>query len=561
MGEFTEAVEDFFEASDEPSALSAALTERKAELLHFFKVLSECAEGSMGHSDRVEAMAHTYPKEDALAALHEYMMLLRTHLQTSGTTCSSIARQAETAEGASAGTLIERGQLETTSDSPAQVHDSELGHAPCSNAREAQRPVSPATAAAGSGEAAGESSVGVQQLSMQHTQTDSEVDIVNTPAHQEALRVVLRMPSRFAWTQPPPEPPQDHEHSAETAAAAGGRPQSPAADADAAQQPGGLTESEQLVPDSYPSEAQPELTGEPPAELHHETQYQDAMHDQEMPGLEISPLRGPAEDADMGREEEQMEDDGVGTENQENCSLHSNSQAAAVASQGKKGSQEGSLGEKGSQDRPQQVASPARPEEAEAVGGQHRIMQASGSPSAVLQDSVPLRDCSLSLPEAAAVLTNIGNSAAAAANARAEGDARVPDGKQEPAPEVLTDVEDSFHDAQALSDSDAESEGDSSESDYDSPSWQGSGEDLLFPSEQQSEAARSQLHSQASLCHIHNPPIGVVQYVLLEFSCGGSLALTRIETGEPSEARAARCRDLFCICHWALMTRSAAFQW
>ena len=558
MGEFTEAVEDFFEASDEPSALSAALAERKTELLHFFKVLSECAEGSMGHSDRVEAMAHTYPKEDALAALHEYMMLLRTHLQTSGTTCSSIARQAETAEGASAGTLIERGQLETTSDSPAQVHDSELGHSPCSNAREAQRPVSPATAAAGSEEAAGESSVGVQQLSMQHTQTDSEVDIVNTPADQEALRVVLRMPSRFAWTQPPPEPPQDREHSAQPAAAAGSRPQSPAADADAAQQPEGLTESEQLVPDSYPSEAQPELTGEPPAELHHETQYQDAMHDQEMPGQKICPL--PAEDADMGREEEHMEDDGVRTENQENCSVHSNSQAAAVASQGKKGSQEGSLGEKGSQDRPQQVASPARPEEAEAVGGQHRTTQASGSPSVVLQDSVPLRECSLSLPEAAAAPTNVDTSAAAA-NARAEGDARVPDGEQEPVPEVVTDVEDSFHDAQALSDSDAESEGDSSESDYDSPSWQGSGEDLLFPSEQQSEAARSQLHSQASFCQMHISPIGVVHHVLLEISCGGSFASTRIEAGEPSEARAAFCRDLFCICHWASMTRSAAFQW
>lgn len=530
MGEFTGAVEDFFEASDEPSALSAALAERKIELLHFFKVLSECAEGSMGHSDRVEAMAHTYPKEDALAALHEYMMLLRTHLQTSGTTCSSIARQAETAEGASAGTLIERGQLETTSDSPAQVHDSELGHPPCSNAREAQRPVSPATAAAGSEEAAGESSVGVQQLSMQHTQTDSEVDIVNTPADQEALRVVLRMPSRFAWTQPPPEPPQDHEHSAEPAAAAGGRPQSPAADADAAQQPEGLTESEELVPDSYPSEAQPELTGELPAELHHETQYQDAMHDQEMPGQEISPLQGPAEDADMGREEEQMEDDGVGTENQENCSLHSNSQAAAVASQGKKGSQEGSLGAKGSQDRPQQVASPARPEEEKAVSRQHKIIQASGSPSAVLRDSVPLRECSLPLPEAAAAPTDIDTSAAAA-NARAEGDARVPDGEQEPVPEVVTDVEDSFHDAQALSDSDAESEGDSSESDYDSPSWQGSGEDLLFPSEQQSEAARSQLHSQASFCQMHMSLTGVVHYVLLAFSCGGSFALTRIGRG------------------------------
>ncbi len=524
LDDFTDAVEDIFGASDaEHNVMSPALEERKTELLHFFRSLSECGdrlpqpECSMGHADVVAAMTHSYPKAEALAALQDFMELVHAHLQTTGPPCSSIMHQADPAMGASAEIVEDQpgeDQLEPASSGPLPLEGIRLADSLDETEADGHAPGTAEEPPAGSQDADEGTPSGVQQLFPQQTQTDSDVDIVNTPSDQSAVRGALRMPSRFAWEEPAAEPDQDaadveagassapeavaseaapavepdQEDAVELAAGGSGDPQ----DAEAATQLQGLTESEQLVPDSCPSEPQPELTGEPRSELNFETQYQDAAPDQEMPDAEMADVQLPAEGADGGAEEEQTEEDGLGTENQENCSLQSNSQvqAAAAPSQGKKGSQEGSIGERGSQDRPQRAGPSAEPNQ------QPHNVESADSPPAVLRESLPLRDLPVPTPEAA--FGRAEGAAAEGVHADGAADAGNREDLQGPAAEVGTDVEESYHNARDQSSSDAESEDGSSESDYDSPSWQPSTQGTLYGSEQQTQASRSQLRSQAS---------------------------------------------------------------
>lgn len=459
IDEFAEAVELVFETtgSDKPPAMLAALAHRKEELLQLSEVLSKSSRrrlshgGRAAHSDLVGDIFHTYPKAAALAALRAILQAQQMHMQSYTPRASPIP-QGDRAEG-----LI-------AEDVEILAHDNSLA---CSlgNAvdmkHEAERksasesPVDEAMCKQGPADEARQES---HQLVVNFS---ARFNVVNKQPEQTDVLTKLRMPSDFSWNEPVGE--------AMIAPQVG-------SDAGTPGHPLNLTESQLLVPDTYPSEPQPEAAAVMAAQVQTETQYHEVLQDEEMPDQEAEAL---------------SEDEGLVAENQENCSLHSNSQALdagaallSMPSQGKKPSQEDSSKEHGSQGFPRLSAPHGT---APAEFQELHIDPASGSHTAVQRD--PVQESLPGQPEAADGSAEPNASLGAAAT-------EVQDAMQAPAPEVMTDVEESFHDVQIHPSTEAESDDDSSESDYDSPSWEGSGHDLLG-SEQHTTTTRSQSQSQA----------------------------------------------------------------
>lgn len=495
---FAATVEALFEASDDdPKEIASALADRKTELLRFCKALSELAgTESSAHSLLVAQTTYSYPKADALAALSEVVKALRAYLQTSGPTCITAPSQAES-PGAGCVQANAENQL------PVMGTDGPAGQAK-NTAWSSGSPVA---------DLEGTSAGDMQQLSMKQSFANSDVDILNTPTSQSQRALVTRlgMPSEVSRREPDLTP-VDSSNGPAAGSEEGPQP----GDGGMALQPADLTESQLLVPDSYPSdrpadEAHPVLIGDCPAGLqpeaqyvvhaetqyqdvligdgqaepqpeaqpqdvvHAGTQYQDVMEDEEMPEQQLSGWRAQDQEAE---EEVQMEEDGMGTENQENCSLHSNSQAPAAYSQGKKGSQE---------DNARASASPERP----ALHGMSDEAQADHQEPDTDVDLEAARADA----EADAGGDSVGNKAFVEAHEDPPADAEA---MHAPEAEEVAVAEEDFRDAQAVPSTDAESDEGSSESDYDSPSWQGSEEDLLFGSEQQDKAAKSQSESQVT---------------------------------------------------------------
>lgn len=478
MDFFADTVEALFEASDDDSEeCAAALADRKNDLLRFCNALAGVAgTDSSAHSLLIAQTSYSFPKADALAALSEVVQTLRAYLQTLCPARITLPPQADAA--GSLVTVCE--QAKSKGEQPVMGREDPGGHPPDTAQSTGSKAPGLERAAAGD----------MQQLSMKQSCANSDVDILDTPTSQSQRALVTRlgMASRHPWKQPD-STPVDHGNDP----AAGDKAVPQPVDGGIPLQPADLTESQLLVPDSYPSEmpasdAHPELLGDGGAEPqpeapsqdvgHPETQYQDVLQDEEMPEQDLSEWQVPDQEAE---EEVGMEDDGVGTEIQENCSLHSDSQAPAACSQGKKGSQEDHIRGSDSPEGPQGMPLLGMPDEAQA---EHQEPNMGEGPKAARAGA-----------EAHAAGESAGNSALMEAPEDVPADAEA---MHAPEAEVIPASEEEFQDAQAGPSTDAESDEGSSESDYDSSSWQGSGEDLLFGSEQQDKGAKSQSESQVS---------------------------------------------------------------
>ncbi|BDA47832.1 hypothetical protein COCOBI_11-0890 [Coccomyxa sp. Obi] len=486
---FAETVEALFEASDVDSEeFAAALADRKTDLLRFCNALADLAgtdtsEQSLAHSLVVGQLSYSYPKADALAALSEVVEALRAYLRPLDPACNTVPPQADAAGSPVAGCE----HANTEEEQPVMGGDGPAGRPQNTVAQSTGSPA-PGLEAIAAGD--------MQQLSMKQSCANSDVDILNTPTSQsqEALVTRLGMPSRAPWNEPDPNSVNhgnDHAPGEEAIPQPG--------DGGIVLQPADLTESQLLVPDSYPSdrpadEAHPELIGDGPGEqqpealsedvVHAETQYQDVLQDEEMPQQELSEWQVADQEAE---EEVRMEEDGMGTENQENCSLHSNSQAPAAHSQGKKGqeSQEDNIRGSDSPERPQHLALHGMPDETQ---GEYQQLD---------------MDEGLEAARAGAEAHEAGDFAGISASLEAHEDPPADaEALHASEAEVVPDAEEDFQDAQARPSTDAESDEGSSESDYDSPSWQGSGESLLYGSEQQDMAAKSLSESQEPVLHL-----------------------------------------------------------
>ena len=486
-------MEALFEASDSESEdFSAALADRKTELLRFCKALTELAgTDSSATSLLVAQTTYSYPKLEALAALSEVVEALRAYLHPLGAACNTASSQAD---------VPEKPCMQATAEGQPLVMDID-GQA--GNAQSNDSPASGLQAAV-----AGD----MQHLILKQSCANSDVDLLNTPTSQsqQALLTRLRVACRDPWVEPDPNPADLGNHRA-----AGHEAIAQPGDGGMALQPADLTESQLLVPDSYPSGmaadlAHPVLVGngpdkpqreaqsvthaetqyqdvlttdgpnEPQPEAQHvvqaETQYQDAVQDEEMPEKQLSSeWREPDQEAE---EVDGMEEDGMEAQNQENSSLHSNSQALAADSQAKKGSQEDNSRGSASQERPQNAPLHGMPGEAQA-----ELQE--------LDVDVGLKGTRANAKADAAEYS--GHVSVEAHEDPADAEALHGAGV-----EVVADAEEDFQDAQAIPSTDAESDGGSSESDYDSPSWHGSGEDLLLGSEQQDKAAKIQSERQVS---------------------------------------------------------------
>ncbi|CAL8469711.1 g9253 [Coccomyxa elongata] len=506
---FADTVEALFEASDDDSEdFAAALADRKNDLLRFCNALAGVAgTDSSAHSLLVAQTSYSYPKADALAALTEVVQALRAYLQTLGPACITLPPQADAAGSLVAGCE----QANSKGEQPAMGREGPGGQPP--DTAQSTGSTAPGLERAAAGD--------MQQLSMKQSCANSDVDILNTPTSQSQRALVTRlgMASRHPWKQPDPTP-VDHGDDP----AAGDKPVAQPGDGGSPLQPADLTESQLLVPDSYTSEmpasdAHPELLGDGGAEPqpeaqsqdvgHPETQYQDVLQDEEMPEQELSEWQVPDREAE---EEVGMEDDGVGTENQENCSLHSNSQAPAACSQGKKGSHEVHIRGSDSPEGPQGMPLLGMPHEAQAEYEEPNMGEGLKAARAGA--------------EAHAAGDSAGNNALVEAHEDVPADAEA---MHAPEAEVVPDAEEDFQDA--------ESDEGSSESDYDSPSWQGSGEDLLFGSEQQDKGGKSQSESQEPVLHLS---LGIDSSEQSQRAPQSRADMRAQETAQPTESQEAQ---------------------